>query len=149
MQSKGNDDAADDISEVSDDESVKTTTSNRSVRSKKSDKGWSGYQLLSFTTKSQEGKTHTHLKDVISLDSGLSIGAMFMNPNLVTEIKVAKRPILMSTNAGEKKISLEDHVKGFGKVFYDPTSMANIFGLAEMANKYRVTFNSERRCEQR
>ncbi|MGC8551172.1 MAG: hypothetical protein ACP5M4_15955 [Acidobacteriaceae bacterium] len=50
---------------------------------------------------------------------------------------------MMTTNAGSKVIGLEGHLNGFGKVYYDPTSMANIFGLAQLADKYRVTFDSE------
>ncbi len=145
---------ADNISEVSDDESVKTTTSSRSTRGKKSDRGWSGYQAHSLTTKVQECATvHKHvghhckacfkdLKDSILLDSGSSIGATFMNPDLVTGIKVAKQPVMMTTNAGTKVIGLEGEVKGFGKVFYDPSMMANIFGLSEMVDHCRVTFDS-------
>ncbi|MGC8546002.1 MAG: hypothetical protein ACP5NR_08700 [Athalassotoga sp.] len=66
-----------------------------------------------------------------------------MNPDLVTGIKVAKHPLMMTTNAGSKVIGLKGHGNGFGKVYYDPTSMANIFGLAQLADKYRVTFDSE------
>ncbi|WP_427962039.1 hypothetical protein, partial [Acidithiobacillus sp.] len=83
------------------------------------------------------------MKDVILLDSGSSIGATFMNPDLVTDIKMAKQPINMTTNAGEKIIGLEGQVKGFGKVYYDPTMMANIFGLSEMVDRCRVTFDSD------
>ncbi|MGC8561524.1 MAG: hypothetical protein ACP5O1_12745, partial [Phycisphaerae bacterium] len=36
------------------------------------------------------------LSDVILLDSGSSIGATFMNPDLVTKIKVAKHPLMMT-----------------------------------------------------
>ncbi|MGC9261855.1 MAG: hypothetical protein ACP5I8_17490, partial [Phycisphaerae bacterium] len=86
---------------------------------------------------------HKGMKDVILLDSGSSIGATFMNPDLVTDIKMAKQPINMTTNAGEKLIGLEGQVKGFGKVYYDPTMMANIFGLSEMVDRCRVTFDSD------
>ncbi|MGC8547339.1 MAG: hypothetical protein ACP5MU_06790 [Thermoplasmata archaeon] len=86
---------------------------------------------------------HKGMKDVILLDSGSSIGATFMNPDLVTDIKMAKQPINMTTNAGEKIIGFEGQVKGFGKVYYDPTMMANIFGLSEMVDRCRVTFDSD------
>ena len=76
------------------------------------------------------------------MDSGSSIGATFANSDLVTEIKMAKQPIMMSTNAGTKVIGLEATVKGFGKVYYDPSMMANIFGLCDMVDRCRVTFDS-------
>lgn len=141
----------DDVSEVSEDESVKTTKSSRSARSRKSEKGWSGYQLQVAVDPNIESKavhkqctgcSLRNLKDVILLDSGSSIGATFMNPDLVTNIRVAKQPVMMHTNAGTKLIGLEGDVRGFGKVYYDPTDMANIFGLADMVTRYRVTFDS-------
>ncbi|MGC9215009.1 MAG: hypothetical protein ACP5FS_07955 [Athalassotoga sp.] len=147
MQSIGKEDASDD------DKSIKTSTSNRSVINKKTEKGWSG---LTVSAKAQEcGSMHKQidqkkskdtlkdLKDVILLDSGSSIGATFMNPDLVTGIKVAKHPLMKTTNAGSKVIELKGHGNGFGKVYYDPTSMANIFGLAQLAVKYQVTFDSD------
>jgi hypothetical protein len=149
LQSDGkDDDAPDDVSEVSVDESVKSTTSSRSARSKK---GWSGYQLYTTKTKDmsveqvhkQCAKCHKSLKDVILLDSGSSIGTTFMNSDLVTNIKTAKQPVMMTTNAGTKVIGLEGHVKGFGTVYYDPSMMANIFGLSEMVDRCRVTFDSD------
>ncbi len=66
-----------------------------------------------------------------------------MNPDLVTGIRMAKKPVMMTTNAGTKVIGLEGEVEGFSKVYYDPTLMANIFGLSEMVGRYRVTFDSE------
>ncbi|MGC8533006.1 MAG: hypothetical protein ACP5M1_13310, partial [Acidiphilium sp.] len=150
LQSGGNDsDAADDMSEMSAEESVKTTTSSRSARSKK---GWSGYQLhVATKIKDMSGAAvhkqcathHKGMKDVILLDSGSSIAATFMNPDLVTDIKMAQQPINLTTNAGEKIIGLEGQVKGFGKVYYNPTMMANIFGLSEMVDRCRVTFDSD------
>jgi hypothetical protein len=143
MQSGGSD-AADDVSEVSADESVQTAMSSRSTRGRK---GWSGYQLQTLSKAKNVHKqctgNHSSLKDVILLDSGSSIGATFMNPDLVTNVKVAKDPIMMTTNAGTKVIGLEGQVTGFGKVHYDPTMMANIFGLSEMVDRYRVTFDSQ------
>ena len=116
---------SDDVSEISDGESVKTTTSSRSGRSKKQgDQGWSGYQLHEASGSDAERQVvhkqrsvcFNSLKDVIMLDSGSSISATFMNPDLITNIKMAKKPIIMHTNAGKKAIELEGDVIGFGKV---------------------------------
>jgi hypothetical protein len=148
LQAK-DDEAADDVSEVSVDESVKSTTSSRSARSKK--QGWSAHQFHTPMPKAkmpvemvhkQCACHHKSLKDVILLDSGSSIGATFMNADLVTNIKMAKQPVAMNTNAGTKVIGLEGKVKGFGTVYYDPSMMANIFGLSEMVDRCRVTFDS-------
>jgi hypothetical protein len=49
-----------------------------------------------------------------------------MNPNLVTNIQVTKRPISMMTNTGSKKMELEASVPGFGTTWFDPNQIANI-----------------------
>ena len=54
-------------------------------------------------------------------------------------------PIIMKTNAGNKKLSLIGKVKEFGKVWYDPTSVVNIFGLADIVkNGFRVKYDSDK-----
>ena len=84
----------------------------------------------------------TDYKDQIILDSGSTIGATFMNPDLMMGIRPSQRPLYMSTNAGSKELKHEGEVPGFGMAYYDPTHIANIFGLNEMTKKYRVTFDS-------
>ena len=79
------------------------------------------------------------------LDTGSTMGATIMNPNFVTNIRVAKKPIKMQTNAGSKVITLEADVAGIGTAYYDPTQVANIFGFAHMADKYRVIVAEARR----
>ena len=39
-----------------------------------------------------------------------------------------KRPMIMKTNIGNKKLFLIRHVRKFGKVWYDPISVINILG---------------------
>ncbi|MGC8479042.1 MAG: hypothetical protein ACP5NE_03940 [Candidatus Micrarchaeia archaeon] len=46
------------------------------------------------------------MKKERKIDSGSSIGTTFMNPDLVTDIKMAKQPINITTNAGEKLIGV-------------------------------------------
>jgi hypothetical protein len=48
----------------------------------------------------------------------------------------------MATNAGTKTLNLKGDVIGFGKAWYDPDFMANIFGFAKMAEQYRITYDS-------
>jgi len=38
----------------------------------------------------------------------------------------------MHTNAGTHTLTLEAEVPAFGKVYYDPDHIANIFGLAKI-----------------
>jgi hypothetical protein len=54
---------------------------------------------------------------------------------------VTKRPILMTTNAGSKKIELEaTAVPGFGPTWFDPNQIANIYGFSHMADKDRIAY---------
>jgi len=49
----------------------------------------------------------------------------------------------MHTNAGARTLNLEAEVPAFGKVYYDPDHIANIFGLAKMVDTSDyVTFDS-------
>ena len=47
---------------------------------------------------------------VILLDFGSTIKGTFMNPNLVTNIKLVNIPLQMSTNAGTNKMTLQGEV---------------------------------------
>ena len=84
------------------------------------------------------------LKDVILLDTGSSIGDTFMNPDMVTQIKISHEPIQMKMNASTKIMALEGQVDGFWRVYYDPTQMANIFGFGKLVDKYRIVYDSEK-----
>jgi len=49
----------------------------------------------------------------------------------------------MHTNAGACTLNLKAEVPAFGKVYYDPDHIANIFGLAKMVDTADyVTFDS-------
>jgi hypothetical protein len=81
---------------------------------------------------------------VILLDTGLTLEATFMNPDLVTDIQVSKTPIWMTTNTGSKKIDLEATVPGFGSTWFDPNQIAKIYGFSHMADQHRVTYDSNK-----
>ena len=81
--------------------------------------------------------------DLILLDSGSTI-TTFMNPDLVTHIHTTKKPMGMHTNAGSKKLTLVGTVEKFGQVWYDPTSVVNIFGFADMIKRgHHIKYDSE------
>ena len=84
------------------------------------------------------------LKDVIILDTGSSIHATFMNPDMVINIKRSKRPISMGTNAGSKVLTLEATLLGFGMVWYDPTHLANILGYKDLRNRYKIDYDHDK-----
>ena len=66
-----------------------------------------------------------------------------MNHEMVTHIKATKQPIQMNTNAGYKVLELKGQVLGFGKVYYNPDMMTNIFGFAKLAQKYHIVYDSD------
>jgi len=83
------------------------------------------------------------LRDVIILDTGSSIPATFMNPDFVQDIRPAKKPLRMATNAGTKILTMKGDVPDFGEVWYDPSQMANIIGFQHLAEKHRVTYDTD------
>jgi hypothetical protein len=78
---------------------------------------WSSFQFQQENSK-QQSTNHQNpseqLKDVILLDTGSTLKATFMNPDLVTDIQATRTPVSMTTNTGTKKIELEATIPGFG-----------------------------------
>jgi hypothetical protein len=106
---------------------------------------WSGLQFHQDTScVHQDIKPWEHLKDVILLDTGSTLKATFMNPEMVTQIQESQTPISMTTNTGEKTIELEANVPGLGHTWFDPKQIANVFGFSHMADKYRITYDSDK-----
>jgi len=106
--------------------------------------GWCTFQCAKTeeTMLKQTTSKVSPLKDEIILDTGLTLPATFMNPDLVTDIKSSKFPLVMNTNAGSKVLNKQANVLGFGKAWFDDTQMANIFGFAGTVDRYRITYDS-------
>jgi hypothetical protein len=107
--------------------------------------GWNGLQFHQDTDSEPEIKiSFAHLRDVILLDKGSNLKSTFMNPEMVTDIKVSESPISILTNTGGNLIGLEASVPGNGPTWYDPNQMANFYGFSHMVDKYRITYNSNK-----
>ena len=132
-------------SEADDESSVASSRSRnrRSGRSRSRSRadGWSNFMI---NAKQYHQADEDSLRDVIILDSGSTIGATIMNPDLITNLRKSKKTLRMSTNAGTKDIKLEGEVINFGQAWYDPHMMTNIFSLSGMADKYRVEYDSSK-----
>jgi len=110
-----------------------STSSQRSQRSsnpalnRRSDRpgdlSWQGFQF--FNTLDEPYKPQsifgfsqapppTRLSDVFLLDSGSGIDGTVCNPDLIRNIRPAKQPIAMHTNAGARTLNLEAKVPAFG-----------------------------------
>ena len=74
---------------------------------------------------------------------GSTIQATVMNPDLATNMRPSKSPMIMSTNAGARRFTVDADIEGIGVAKYDPSQIANIFGFSHMADKYCITYDSE------
>ena len=106
-----------------------TNTSNTHVQE------WSGAHIICNQSNFEE------LKDTILLDNGSST-SIFANPSMVTNIRTVDKPLALMTNGGELITDQKATVPGFGDVWYDPNSIANIFSFAELKEKHCITYDS-------
>ena len=49
----------------------------------------------------------------------------------------------MTTNAGCKDLTHVGDVRGFGEAWFDPTNIANVFGMAHLSDKYHITMDTD------
>jgi hypothetical protein len=122
-------------------------TTNINLKEKNDDKkkAWSGFQQKAHhchAVTDTEGTFQNDLKNVIILETGLTIGGSFMNKNLLSNIKTTSSPLEMVTNAGAKNLFQVGVVNGFGEACYDPDQVANIFGFAKLEDQCRFTYDS-------
>jgi hypothetical protein len=62
--------------------------------------------------------------------------SIFCNPSFVTDIHETDEVLELLMNGGPLKTNLKATVPGFGLVWFDSDSIANIFALADMEDKY-------------
>jgi hypothetical protein len=67
---------------------------------------------------------------------------LFCNPNLVTNICTTTETLEVSTNGGKLFTNQKATVPNYGKVWYNPNAVTNIFSLSEMEKKHRFTYYS-------
>ena len=70
--------------------------------------------------------------------------SIFRNPNLLTDIRDVDEPLYLETNGGGQQITHQvGTVAGFGDVWYNPDSIANILSLAQVRRVRRVTMDTD------
>ena len=105
----------------------------------KSTADWSGHQCVVIENAVKESfdqskvklnNTPIDLNRKLKRDSGSTIEATIKNLDFLTNIRPSKNPIVMSTNAGYKKMGLNGDLAGIGVVKYDGDQLANILGFS-------------------
>jgi hypothetical protein len=98
---------------------------------------WMGAQLEGASL----SQARQDMKDWILLDSQSSVD-LFCNPELVQDITKNKESLLLATNAGDMTTNTKAMVPAYGTVWFDKNAMTNVFSLASMEDKHRVTYDS-------
>ena len=111
----------------------KSTVSAITDKSGEAHVGWAGVHM-SFMQ-------HTNMKDMILLDSD-STDTIFCNPEYVTNIHDTKEELKLGTNGGVMVSQQKCDVPHLGTHWFNKASITNIISLAEMAKRYKVTYDS-------
>jgi hypothetical protein len=68
---------------------------------------------------------------------------LFCNSRLLKNIRKSDTRMNVRCNAGQRTTSMVGDLPGYGTVWYDPNSIANILSLKRVSSKYRVVFDSQ------
>ena len=98
---------------------------------------WSGAHILC----NNNNNRFNNMKDYFLLDNGSST-SIFANPRMVQNIREVTTPLQLITNGGDVITNTKATVPGFGDVWFDSNSIANIFSFAELKQKHRITYDS-------
>jgi len=83
----------------------------------------------------------------ILLDSQSTVD-VFCNARLLSNVRDAKRQLVLHCNAGTTIVTKKGDLKGYGTVWLHPEGIANILSLSNVSKKYRVTYDSGDKEEQ-
>jgi hypothetical protein len=95
--------------------------------------GWAGAHVQFFQ--------NLDMKDWILLDNQSS-ATVFCNPAMVQNIRPATEVMKLATNGGILETTMKADLPQWGEVWFNPKAITNIFSYAEMADKYRITYDS-------
>ena len=85
------------------------------------------------------------MRDWILLDNQSSV-TVFCNKDMVSNIRESDNgEMQLKTNGGTLVTTQKADLPQWGEVWYNENAITNIFSYAEMADKYRITYDSERK----
>jgi hypothetical protein len=68
---------------------------------------------------------------------------VFVNSDLLRNIRNLSCHLDVHCNAGTRRIHTVGDLPGYGTVWYDPDGISNILSMSRVIQKYRVSFDSE------
>ena len=86
--------------------------------------------------------SNNRLRDWMLLDNQ-STANIFCNPRLLKNIRSVNESITVKGNGGALTTNKKGYLPNFGDVWYDDRAITNILSLDSVAQKYRVTYDSE------
>ena len=75
------------------------------------------------------------------LDSQSTL-SVFKNPSFLFNIRRSSNQLKVYTNGGTQVSLLIGNIKNFGTVWYNPNLLANIFSLAAVRKRCRITIDT-------
>ena len=105
---------------------------------------WNGAQLQKIKGVQFLLAENVDMTQVILADNQ-STSTIFCNKDYVCDIGPSKDPLDLETNGGVFTTQTEATVPGFWKrVWFDERAITNIFAMHELAQQYRITFDSSK-----
>ena len=101
----------------------------------------SNWLMMAHWSFEQRSETRESMRDKIIMDSGSSAD-LFCNREYVKDLQDTSDTLQLDTNTGVLTTNQKAEIGEYGKVWFKEEAMTNIFGLANMVKRYRVTFDS-------
>ena len=106
----------------------------RSNEESQNSSGWSGAHIQFYQAET--------MREWILLDNQSST-TVFCNRDLVEKVYDVEVPMYLETNGGVLITTQKAILKDWGEVWFNERAITNIFSYADMAKRYRITYDSK------